>query len=86
MQQLLSNNNSHLECYDCASKRNVDVIARTHQGFWRTICLNCATKPEYSDWYWRCTNNNCVRPIIADNYFYCYTHHAMYLEWLNKIE
>lgn len=82
MQQIEGNNSvNHLLCFNCESTRNVDVLAHTLQG-WRTLCLNCATEPEYKHWEWRCSNNNCVRPIAADNYFYCYYHHLMWLNFL----
>jgi hypothetical protein len=84
--QLGNNTTNHLLCYDCGVPHNVDVIARTNQAAWRTVCLNCATKPEYHDWYWRCTNNNCVRPILADNRWYCYYHESMYAQWLNNLD
>jgi hypothetical protein len=86
MQVTGSNTPNHLICYECGSKCNVDVITRTNQGFWRLICLNCASDPTHREWYWRCTSVNCASPIIADNYMYCYVHHAMYHNWLTSTD
>jgi hypothetical protein len=80
------NNKNHLLCYDCGFDRNVDVLVRTNQGFWRTVCLNCATKPEYNEWYWRCMVNNCVCPIIAENHWHCYAHHQLYVDYWTQLD
>lgn len=74
------NHKNHLLCYDCGHKHNVDVLVRTNQGTLRAVCLNCATKPEYKNWCWRCFNNNCMRPIFADHYMYCETHYRMWMQ------
>lgn len=73
-------NDNHLQCYECEDSYNVDIVVHTLQGY-RVLCLNCATKPEYHQWHWRCYIKNCCLPIVNDNtkcYWYCPYHQQMW--------
>jgi hypothetical protein len=72
-----NNNTNHLVCFNCESPRYVDALVHTLQG-WRVVCVNCASTPGHEQWLWRCYVNNCVRPVIKENYIYCACHQMMY--------